>query len=157
MDQEIEISTLKERLDEKVIFHYLSEKAYWAKGRTLETIRRTISNSLTFGVYRQSVQIGFARVITDYTTFYYLCDVFIIPSEAGNGYGKALTEYIVNHPLLAGCRGSLMTSDAHGLYEQFGFRTDPEIGSRYMVRKPDILNTPSGITGSIYNNSHEIE
>ena len=92
-------------------------------------------------------------VITSYSIHY----TKLYESEAGNGYGKALTEYIVNHPLLAGCRGSLMTSDAHGLYEQFGFRTDPEIGSRYMVRKPDILNTPSGITGSIYNNSHEIE
>ncbi|HAQ64752.1 MAG TPA: GNAT family N-acetyltransferase [Bacteroidales bacterium] len=143
MNQEIEISTLKERLDEVLIFHYLSEKAYWAKGRSLQTILKTIANSFTFGVYKQSKQIGFARVITDYTTFYYLCDVFIIPSEAGNGYGKKLTEYVVNHPLLAGCRGSLMTGDAHGLYEQFGFRIDPDIGSKYMVRQPDAINTPS--------------
>lgn len=143
MHNDIEISTDKNRLDVAEIHRYLTRTAYWSKGRTMETVIRTIANSMAFGIYKQKRQIGFARVITDYTTYYYLCDVFIIPEEAGNGYGKQLTRFIVNHPDLAGCRGALMTSDAHGLYEQFGFKVDPEIMTKYMTRASDAVNTPT--------------
>lgn len=143
MHHDIEISTDKKRLDVGLIHHYLTKTAYWSKGRTMETVIRTIANSMVFGIYKKKKQIGFARVISDYATYYYLCDVFIIPEEAGNGYGKQLTRFIVNHPDLTGCRGSLMTSDAHGLYEQFGFKNDPEIMTKYMTRASDAVNMPS--------------
>ena len=118
----IEISTDKKRLDIKVIHNYLSNESYWAKGRTLETVQRSIENSLCFGVYIETKQVGFARVITDYAVFAWLLDVFILPEFQGKGYGKKLMETIVTHNNLQGLRRwGLGTDDAHGLYKQFGF------------------------------------
>ena len=118
----IEISTDKKRLDIKVIHNYLSNESYWAKGRTLETVQRSIENSLCFGVYIENKQVGFARVITDYAVFAWLLDVFILPEFQGKGYGKKLMEVIITHNHLQGLRRwGLGTDDAHGLYKQFGF------------------------------------
>nr|WP_319998075.1 GNAT family N-acetyltransferase [uncultured Draconibacterium sp.] len=118
----IEISTDKKRLDIKVLHNYLSNESYWAKGRTLETVQRSIENSLCFGVYVENKQVGFARVITDYAVFAWLLDVFILPEFQGKGYGKKLMEVIITHNDLQGLRRwGLGTDDAHGLYKQFGF------------------------------------
>lgn len=115
------ISTDKSRLDLKVVHNYLSN-SYWAKGRTLKTSRLTIKNSLCFGLYYKNSQIGYARVITDYATFAYLADVFILEEFRGRKLSVWLMKVILNYGELKSVkRWSLATKDAHKLYEKFGF------------------------------------
>ena len=118
----IEISTDKQKLDIQIIHNYLSKESYWAKGRSMETVQRSIDNSLCFGVYTENKQVGFARVVTDYAVFAWLLDVFILPEYQGKGYGKKLMQTIMTHEKLHGLRRwGLGTDDAHELYKQFGF------------------------------------
>jgi len=118
---EYAISTDRSRLDLKVIHGFLST-SYWAAGRSAETIRRSIENSLAFGVYHKERQVGFARVITDYATFAWIADVFILEEHRGRGLSKWLMEAMLSHPELQGFRRwVLATKDAHGLYRRFGF------------------------------------
>ncbi len=115
------ISTDPARLDVDAITDMLS-RAYWAQGRTREMIARYLQHSLIFGLYDGSRQIGLARVVSDYTTFAWLCDVFIHEDYRGNGLGKWLMETVHSHPDLQGLRRwMLATKDAHGLYSQFGW------------------------------------
>ena len=115
------ISTDPARLDVEAIAEML-RRAYWAEGRTREVIARYIQHSLTFGLYDGNRQIGLARVVSDYTTFAWLCDVFIHEDYRGRGLSKWLMETIHAHPDLQGLRRWLLaTRDAHGLYEQFGW------------------------------------
>ena len=113
------ISTDKSQLDIPFIHQWLSSVSYWAQGRSMETVQRSIENSLCFGVYEAKRQIGFARVVTDYATFAWLCDVFILEGYRGHGLGKWLIESITSQPLLQG-RFLLATRDAHGLYQRYG-------------------------------------
>jgi GNAT superfamily N-acetyltransferase len=116
------ISTDKGLLDFETIYKYLAEDSYWAKGIPVEKLQRAIENSLCFGIYKENKQAGFARVITDKATFAYLCDVFVLPGFHGIGLSKWLVQTIAEYPELQGLRRwSLATSDAHGLYSQFGF------------------------------------
>ena len=115
------ISTDPARLDLDAITDMLS-RTYWAKGRTREVIARYVEHSLVFGVYDGGKQIGLARIVSDYTTFAWLCDVFIHEDYRGRGIGKWLMETIISHPELQGLRRFLLaTRDAHGLYAQYGF------------------------------------
>ena len=114
------ISTDKELLDIELI-HTVLKDMYWARGRTLEEVKTTIDHCLCFGVYEESKQIGFARVLTDYAVFAYLMDVFILPEFRGRGYAKALMKEIFNNQQLRNLKWMLKTSDAHSLYEKFGF------------------------------------
>jgi GNAT superfamily N-acetyltransferase len=115
------ISTDPTRLDVNAIADMLS-RAYWAQGRTSQMISRYLQHSLTFGLYYNSRQIGLARVVSDYTTFAWLCDVFIHEEYRGQGLGKWLLESVHSHPELQGVRRwMLATKDAHGLYSQFGW------------------------------------
>jgi N-acetylglutamate synthase-like GNAT family acetyltransferase len=115
------ISTDKERIDLGIVHGFLAE-SYWAKGIPREVVARSIENSLCFGVYGYGKQVGFARVITDYATYAYIGDVFVLESYRGDGLGKWLMECIMRHPWLQGLRRwSLATMDAHGLYAKFGF------------------------------------
>src|SRR3954471_18228065 len=117
------ISTNRDRLDVRLIHAFLAEESYWARGVTREVVARSIENSLPFGAYRGDRQVGFARMVTDYATFAWLADVFILSSERGRGLGKLLVESAVTHPGVKGVRRKLLaTADAHGLYERFGFR-----------------------------------
>jgi GNAT superfamily N-acetyltransferase len=117
----IDISTDKSKLQIEVIHRFLST-AYWAKGRTLQEVEKTIEHCLCFGVYLDEKQIGFARVATDYTIFAYLMDVFILPEYRGKGYSKLLMKAIHEEPQLQSCKvWMLKTLDAHGLYKQFGY------------------------------------
>jgi GNAT superfamily N-acetyltransferase len=132
------ISTDRFKIDLDVVHDFLSQ-SYWAEGIPREAVERSIENSLCFGVYHQDNLIGFARAISDFATFAYLGDVFILPAYRGKGLSKWLMEIIVNHPQLQGLRRlTLATRDAHKLYEQFAFklfarperwmeRHDPEI------------------------------
>ncbi|HEY3312727.1 MAG TPA: GNAT family N-acetyltransferase [Anaerolineales bacterium] len=116
------ISTDPARLDLDAIQDMLS-RAYWAKGRTREVIARYVEHSLVFGLYDGARQVGLARVVSDYTTFAWLCDVFIHEDYRGKGLGKWLMDAILAHPELQGLRRFLlMTRDAHGLYAQYGFK-----------------------------------
>ena len=116
------ISTDKARLQFDVIQHFLEDESYWANRRTPEQTRAAIENSICFGLYDGDRQIGFARVVSDCSTFAYLGDVFILPEHRGRGLSKWLMETLVSHPDLQGLRRwVLATRDAHGLYEQYGF------------------------------------
>jgi GNAT superfamily N-acetyltransferase len=115
------ISTDKTKLDVRMIHHFLYTTAYWAVGRPMSIVRKTIENSLCFGLYAGETQVGFARVVTDYATFGWMCDVFILPSHRGRGLGKWLVECVVAHPDVKGLRRILLSSrDAHNLYEKYG-------------------------------------
>jgi GNAT superfamily N-acetyltransferase len=119
---EFTISTDRERLQIEAIHRFLSEESYWAKERTKEQTVTATKNSLPFGVYKGENQIGFARVVTDYATFAYLGDVYILEEFRGIGLSKWLMETIVNHPELQGFRRwVLATKDAHTLYEKYEF------------------------------------
>lgn len=111
------------RLDLEVIHDFLSGESYWAQGRSRERVERSVANSLSFGLYKGGAQVGFARVVTDYATFAWLADVFVLDSERGRGLGVWLVETIVSHPQLEGMRRWLLaTRDAQELYRRFGFR-----------------------------------
>lgn len=127
------ITTERQRMDLEVIHGFIS-RSYWATGRSVEKVRKTIANSLCFGLFEGKAQIGFARVITDYAIFAYLADVFVLETHRGRGLGKWLMECITGHPELQEVKKwMLATSDAHGLYRQYGFQAlaDP---SKYMER-----------------------
>ena len=132
------ISTDKERLDVATIHGFLTT-SYWATGVPIEIVKKSIEHSLNFGLFQNNQQIGFARVITDYATFAYLADVFVLEPFRGRGLSKWLMQVIVDHPELQGLRKwTLFTRDAHGLYRQVGFTSlaNPE---RAMERNfPDI-------------------
>jgi GNAT superfamily N-acetyltransferase len=115
------ISTDPAKLDVNAIADMLT-RAYWAQGRTPEMIARYVQYSLVFGIYHGGKQVGLARVVSDYTTFAWLCDVFIHEDHRGHGLGKWLMETVHAHPDLQGLRRwMLATKDAHGLYKQFGW------------------------------------
>jgi GNAT superfamily N-acetyltransferase len=119
---EFTISMDRERLQLDAIHKFLTEESYWAQTRTREQTETAIKNSLPFGVYKGENQIGFARVVTDYATFAYLGDVYILAEFRGKGLSKWLMEVIVGHEDLQGFRRwVLATKDAHTLYEKFGF------------------------------------
>jgi GNAT superfamily N-acetyltransferase len=116
-----EISTDPARVDVEVVHRFLTN-SYWAKGIPIETVRRSIENSLCFGIYYGRHQVGFARVISDCATFAYLADVFTLSAYRGRGLSQWLMECIIGHPDLQGLRRwMLATQDAHGLYAKFGF------------------------------------
>lgn len=115
------ISTDRSKLQIDVIHHYLSEVSYWAKGRPLEVIKTSIENSLNFGVYHNDRQVGFARVVSDFSVFAWLGDVFVLEEERGRGLGKWLVETVVSYPGLVNLqRFILATNDANELYRRYG-------------------------------------
>ena len=118
-----QISSQVKDMDLSVIHGYLS-RSYWAKNIPLNTVETAINNSLCFGVFTPSgSQVAFARMITDTATFAYLSDVFVLEEHRGKGISKWLMQEIIEHPNLQGIRRmTLATSDAHGLYQQFGFK-----------------------------------
>lgn len=117
----ITFSTDKSKLQIPVIHEFLTQ-SYWAKGRTIGDVEKSIKQSLCFGVYCDGNQIGFARVVTDYTIFAYLMDVFILAEYRGKGYSKQLIKAIHKNPELQSCKvWMLKTAGAHGLYKQFEY------------------------------------
>jgi GNAT superfamily N-acetyltransferase len=117
-----EISTHTNRLDVGLIHCFLAEESYWSRGVARKIVEKAIQNSLCFGVYVGAQQVGFGRVVTDKATFALLADVFILKAHRGKGLAKWLIQCIVDHDDLQGLRRLLLlTSDAHGLYAQFGF------------------------------------
>lgn len=139
------ISTDRSKLDLAVVHDYLSNHSYWAQGRSLETVRRSIENSLCFGVFLGDQQVGFARVVTDYATFAWLCDVFILDSHRGKGLGKQLIQCVVEHPLLEELGIFILaTGDAHELYRRYGGFDGLQAPEKWMVRVQRELRRASG-------------
>ncbi len=131
---EYTLSTDPKRIDIDVVYAYLHNEAYWSKGIPRDVVERSIQHSLCFGIYHGDTMVGFARVISDYATFAYLGDVFVLPEHRGKGLSKWLLEAITGHPDLQGLRRFyLVTRDAHGLYSRFGFRVVEDPG-RHMER-----------------------
>ena len=137
------VSTDPARLDLGEVHHWLSTASYWAEGVPLDVIERGFRHSCGFGIYDEESELaGFGRVVTDYASFGYLADIFILPERRAHGLGKLLVEAMLAHPQLQGLRRwMLKTKDAHGLYSQFGFtplkapqgameRHDPDIYRR---------------------------
>jgi GNAT superfamily N-acetyltransferase len=125
------ISTDKARLDRAAIHAFLQD-SYWAAGIPREVVDKSIRNSLCFGIYEREAQVGFARVVTDFSTFAYLADVFVLPSHRGRGLAVWLMEVIRAHPELQGLRRwVLATRDAHALYRKTGFQALDDPG-RFM-------------------------
>ena len=132
------ISTDKARLDVRLIHETLSLSSYWAEGRTLDTVQKSLEHSLCFGLYAGAQQVGFARVVTDYATFAWLCDVFVLASHQGQGLGKRLVETVVAHPELRNLAIFLLaTRDAHELYHRYGGFEELPAPGKWMVRRGD--------------------
>ena len=136
------ISTDKSNLDIPAIHHFLSTEAYWSLGIPFETVKKSIDHSLNFGLYHNEKQIGFARIISDFSTIAYLGDVYVLPEFRGRGLSKWLMETITSFPELQGLRRwILLTGDAHGLYKQFGWKdiSNPErwmeLHNKYVYKK----------------------
>ncbi|HEX8179266.1 MAG TPA: GNAT family N-acetyltransferase [Pyrinomonadaceae bacterium] len=144
---EFEISTERARLDFAVLHDFLSRQSYWARGRSLDLIKRSVDNSLPFGLYKSGRQIGFARVVTDRATFAWLADVFVLAEFRGQGLAKWMVEVILAHPELQNLRRwVLATRDAHELYRRFGFEALAQ-PDRWLERF-DPRQGPSGLDSS---------
>ncbi|BBO78762.1 N-acetyltransferase [Desulfosarcina widdelii] len=130
------ISTDKNKLDVDTIHDYLCNRSYWGKGRTIEVVQKSIDHSLCFGVYDENDHFfGFARVVTDYTVFAYLMDLFILEPYRNRGIGKKLVDHIVNDASFTDIRfWRLDTMDAHGLYRKYGFK-EPARPERIMEKR----------------------
>lgn len=120
--QNVTISTAVEDQDVGVIHSFLSEESPWAKGISRSLVQESIRNSLNFGLFVANAQVAYARVISDYATFAYLLDVFVLPEHRGRGYSRRLMESVAAHPRLQRLRRFiLVSSTARGLYQKFGF------------------------------------
>ena len=141
---EYTLTTDPARVDLAVVHGYLTE-CYWAKGIPLDVVRRSIAHSLNFSLLLGATQVGYARVITDYATFAYVGDVFVLEAHRGRGLSKWMMRAMVEHPDLQGFRRwSLLTRDAHALYAQVGF-TPLAAPERWMERwAPDVYRAGSG-------------
>ena len=122
--EQYSVDTEKSRLDEGMIHHFLYTTAVWAIGRPMSVVRKSIENSLCFGVYEGDQQVGFARIVTDAATVGWICDMFILPSHRNKGLGRWLVECMMEHPEIKGLRRILLnTRDAHDLHKKYaGFR-----------------------------------
>ena len=117
------LSTDKRKIDIGIVHRFLSEESYWSKGIPIEIVKGSIDNSLCFSVTSEGELLAFARVISDYHTFAYLADVFVVSTYRKKGLSKLLLKFIVQHPHLQNLRRfCLGTHDAHSLYEKFGFK-----------------------------------
>lgn len=126
--------------------HGFLATSYWAKGIPLNTLQKALKNSLCFGVFTEAgEQVGFARVITDYATFAYLADVFVVEKHRGRSLSVWLMDEIHRHPDLQGLRRMLLaTSDAHGLYQQYGFNSLSSPSVFMEIWQPDVYKNRLG-------------
>ena len=137
-----EISTDPARLDVAAIHAYLT-RSYWSPGIPIGIVERALRNSLCFGVYDSAgAQVGLARVVTDYATFAYLCDVYVLEEHRGVGLAKRMMRELMSHPALRGARRVMLaTRDAHGLYAGFGFLEAGAAKNLMEIVRPDIYAT----------------
>jgi GNAT superfamily N-acetyltransferase len=116
------VSDDKSLIEPERVHHWMSKESYWAAGRRYEVMQRAIENSLVLGLYApDGTQAGFARLVTDYSTFAWLCDVFVADEHRGRGIGSFLVEKAVDHPDVAGIRQVLATRPGRTLYQRHGY------------------------------------
>ncbi|MBA3929553.1 MAG: GNAT family N-acetyltransferase [Xanthomonas sp.] len=134
------VSTDKAELDLPLVHRFLSTEAYWSLGIPEETVARAVAGSLCFGGHVEGAgQVAFARVVSDFATFAYLADVFVLPEHRGRGYSKQLIAEVMAHPKLQGLRRFMLaTSDAHRLYAQYGFDAPTKPYTLMEAVQPDI-------------------
>lgn len=133
----IEISSDPARLDRDLVHSFLSRESYWALGVARETVERAIDGSIPFGMYENGAQVGFARAVTDGSTFAWIADVFVVGSHRRRGLGRRLVEAVLDHPEIRGSRNVLLaTADAHGLYARYGFVPLAQPDRYLNLRKP---------------------
>jgi GNAT superfamily N-acetyltransferase len=130
-NSEYYVSTDKFKLNIEAI-NLLLKQSYWANERTEEAILKSIENSICYGLFKNNELVGFGRVVTDYATVFWICDIIIAENHRGNGLGKKLMENIMSSKEFKGLLGILATKDAHGLYEQYGFIKEPH---KFMMKK----------------------
>ena len=117
------ITTDRSKVDLELVHRFLSTESYWSKNIPLETVKGCVENSLCFSVFRNDNQVAFARIISDFHSFAYLADVFVVKEFRGLEISKWMMDFIMRHPNLQGLRRfCLGTHDAHSLYEKFGFQ-----------------------------------
>ena len=132
------ISTDKTKMDLNFIHDYLCNKSYWAKGRSMDLVKKSMDNSMCFALFEGDRQLGFGRVATDFVVFAWLMDLFIDPDYRGRGLGRFLLQQILIHPELQQVNGiGLRTKDAHRLYNKFGFE-QIESPDTWMLRKKTV-------------------
>jgi GNAT superfamily N-acetyltransferase len=135
-----EISTDRGRLDLEMIHRFLAN-SYWSRNIPRELVEKMVTNSMCFGAYDRSAQVGFGRVITDYTTVAYLADVFVLPEHRGKGVGRMLVNAMLQNPELSGLRRWLLaTKDAHGLYQKAGFKALSNPSDFLTIHHPDVYS-----------------
>jgi GNAT superfamily N-acetyltransferase len=140
-----EISTDPARLDIDAMHAYLT-RSYWSPGIPRDIVERAARHSLCFGLYENTGgrQVGLARVVTDFATFAYLCDVYVLEEHRGKGLSKWLMREVMAHAALTGARRAMLgTRDAHALYARFGFRAPPDDGVLMQVLRPDMYRGPA--------------
>src|SRR5882757_9870958 len=121
--ENVSIKSGKEEMDIKSIHKFLNEESYWAKGISFEFVDKSLGNSFCVGAFIDGAQIGFGRVITDYYTFGWLADFYVLPEHRGKGVSKKMLSFIIDQPWSKRLRRKMLnTSDGHGLYRQFGFK-----------------------------------
>lgn len=137
-----EISTAQDRLDVDAVHAYLT-RSYWSPGIPRDIVERALRNSWCVGAYApDGAQVGLSRVITDFATFAYLCDVYVLEGHRGRGISKAMMRAVMAHPALAGARRAMLaTRDAHGLYRRFGFEDVQANGVLMEILRPDIYRS----------------
>jgi GNAT superfamily N-acetyltransferase len=132
-----QITTDREKMDIDCIHSYLSKEAYWASNIPHEIVERSVNHSLCFGIFTLEKQVGFCRVVTDFATFAWLSDVFILSEYRGQGLAKWMIDCVLAYPELTDLRMWLLaTRDAHGLYAKYGFQ-EVDAGKFMVIRKPN--------------------
>ncbi|MBD8525402.1 GNAT family N-acetyltransferase [Pseudomarimonas arenosa] len=135
----VHIDSDRDRLDRAMIHRFLSEQSYWAAGISRDLVDRSIDHALCFGAYVEAQQVGFARVVTDYATFGYLADVFVLPAFRGGGIARRLIAAAMAHPDVANLRRIMLaTRDAHALYTSFGFQSVTDARPLMQIHRPEI-------------------
>ena len=124
LDDGYAISTDRDQLDPQAIFKFM-QSTYWGNSRSFETVKESLNNSLCFGVYHHRHQIGFARILTDYSTVAYLFDVYILPNHQNKGLGTKLVKFIIEYPPIKNIHIALATRDQHHFYQAIGFQHHP--------------------------------
>jgi GNAT superfamily N-acetyltransferase len=140
--EQLRLTTEAAELDVPLIHRFLSEESAWARGISLALVEESIRNSLNFGLFAGAGQVAYARVVTDYSTFAYLVDVFVLAEHRGKGYSARLMAAVMEHPRLQGLRRFMLaTSTAHGLYAKFGFAAPARPQSLMERYAPDVYAT----------------
>jgi GNAT superfamily N-acetyltransferase len=136
---ELVIRSGRENMNVLAIHKYLSEESYWAKGISFELVSKSLEHSFCVGAFAGAEQVGFSRFVTDYATFGWLADVYVLSGYRGNGISKKMLSYIMDEPWSKLLRRKMLnTRDGHGLYRQFGFKELAYPARLMEDSKPDI-------------------